>query len=515
MRGLLCIVLAAVSLSTGAFVTQQPLTIQGTVSDLGSGQPLANALIVLSGDGGYFRTNTDASGRFVIEAMAAGDYKVEVTRDGYFWSKRQSGPATVTVSQDLRNLTFRLLKASAISGRILNEYGDPDPTVGVMALRLEYRNGIRVLNFPRPVAWSRISATTDRNGDYRLYGLEPGEYYLRAGSRSGGTYYPGTTDPNLAVPVSVPPGRDLTGVGMTLLRAKMYSVNAALAVPQAGTAGRELTSLVIGSVRPRDTSAVVDLTAVGSSQSSIDPARYSARLLPGDYELSMTWPTLRLFGGATFTIKDQDVDLGTIAASPGITIAGRIRMADSRSELKPMALLLTPVNSILGGANGNTTAGGTVNIQNVPDGQYWLEFRTLPRDVYVESIHYGVRAPGVGDIAVGKESEGPIEIVLATGSTVAGTVRNSRGEIVPYSNVLIYPARGRQHPTSFKTAEADKNGSFAFYGVAPGEHRVLAWEDALPSLHRDPKFLSSVEQRGTMVMVGGNVMLEVRAIPGY
>jgi hypothetical protein len=216
-------------------------------------------------------------------------------------------------------------------------------------------------------------------------------------------------------------------------------------------------------------------------------------------------------------ITDQDIDLGTVVLGPGVNLSGSIRMADSRSELPPTSFGLTPVNATVGGANTSVTTAGPFTFSNVSDGQYWLNFRTLPRGVYVSSVRYGARAPDIGDIAVSKESEGPIEIVLATGNTLTGTVRNERGDVLPYGAVLIYPSRGRQHPSSFKTAEADKNGSFVIYGVAPGEYRVLAWEDALPSLHRDPKFLSGVEQRGTQVTVqsGSAPSVEVKAVPTF
>lgn len=504
-----------------SFSAQQTVTIQGTVADLDSGHPLPNVLILLSSDAGYFRANSDTAGRFAIEGLTPGDYKAEVTRDGYLWTKRRSGPAAVTITQDLRNLSFRLLKASAITGQILNEHADPDSGILVTALRLEYRNGIHVLDRVPPKDGSRTSTATDRRGEYRLYGLEPGEYYLRAGSGFGATYYPGTTDPNLAVPISVPAGRDLAGVGMTLARATMYSVTVTVAGQPEPTgflvAGDgAITGLPsIATIRLRDSSKVLD--AFNSSSSmlrAIGGNRYrSPLLLPGDYNLAFTSPS-RLYGYLAFDIRDRDVDAGTLTLTRGITLNGRIRTAASQVELKPMTLLLSSINGANPTVSNYTTSAGTVTLSNVPEGQYWLEFRTLPRDIYVQSVRYGERPPVVGDIAVGRETEGPLEIVLAMGGTVSGTVRGTRGETLPYSSVLVYPSRGRQHPALFKSMEADKNGAFAFYGMPPGEYRVLAWEDALPLLHEDPAFLSTFEQRATIVTVqdGSSATADVRAI---
>jgi len=51
---------------------QQSATIQGTIVELVSGQPLPDAVISLSGDGGYFRVNSDREGRFVVAGMVSG-----------------------------------------------------------------------------------------------------------------------------------------------------------------------------------------------------------------------------------------------------------------------------------------------------------------------------------------------------------------------------------------------------------------------------------------------------------
>jgi hypothetical protein len=87
---------------------------------------------------------------------------------------------------------------------------------------------------------------------------------------------------------------------------------------------------------------------------------------------------------------------------------------------------------------------------------------------------------------------------LAKGGVVKGTVRNTRGDGIPKGQVVVFPTQDRnQNPMFLKTAEADESGSFSIQGLAPGEYRALAWEDALPRLAKDPGFLASLGQRGT------------------
>jgi hypothetical protein len=128
-------------------------------------------------------------------------------------------------------------------------------------------------------------------------------------------------------------------------------------------------------------------------------------------------------------------------------------------------------------------------------------------------VRYGARAPERGEIVIGSEPEGPLEIGVGIGSTVSGIARNARGEVVPYSPVLIFPSTG--HPRLFRTAETDTNGAFTITGVGPGEYRGLAWEDALPSLYRDPKFLGTLNPHATTVIVrsGVSANVELRVAP--
>src|SRR5262245_31029034 len=119
-------------------VAQQPARIQGTITDLVNGQPLPNAAITFSGSGLPIGGFTDGAGRFAFDNVPADEYKVRISQDLYVWQKKESGPDVVTVKpgQDLRALSFRLLKTSAIGGRVSDENGQPLRT-SVALLRVD------------------------------------------------------------------------------------------------------------------------------------------------------------------------------------------------------------------------------------------------------------------------------------------------------------------------------------------------------------------------------------------
>ena len=507
-RACFVLVWTAMGFALSARGFQQKATIQGTIVELVSGQPVPDAVISLSGDGGYFRVNSDREGRFVIESVVLGEYRLDVTREGYYWSKSRSGSATITVTGDLRNVSYRLLKGLVLSGQILDPSGNPDSAIGVVVQRSEYRNGVRVLTRANSLTGTRTATSTNRRGEYRLYGLEPGDYYLTVGSGHTLTYYPGTADFSAAIPLKLTPGRDLLGVNMTQVHSRMFTVT--VEVPPS----LDSPSIPVGgSITPRDPLKVQD----PNSFRSIGGDRYtSSPIKPGEYNLTWTTRSPRLFGRIAFDIVDHDVDVGKIVLNPGITISGRVRVSEPRLESRRIQVQLIPIDASVGGLFGTSVDDGSFSIRDVPDGQYWVELPRLQEtsgDAYLESVRYGARTPERGEIVIGREPEGPLEIVVGIGSTVTGIVRNARGEVVPYSSVLIYPSTG--HPRLFKIGETDKNGAFTITGVGPGEYRGLAWEDALPSLYRDPKFLSTLNPHSTTAIVpsGISANLDLKVIP--
>src|SRR5205085_1817725 len=71
-----------------------------------------------------------------------------------------------------------LPRGSAVSGRILDEFGEPVADASVSAMRREYASGKR-----RLVQSGRNSLTNDL-GQFRLFGLPPGEYYISVTMRT-------------------------------------------------------------------------------------------------------------------------------------------------------------------------------------------------------------------------------------------------------------------------------------------------------------------------------------------
>jgi hypothetical protein len=115
-----------------------------------------------------------------IPELPAGRYTLTAARTGYvtlsYGQRRpfQSGtPLQLTESESLTGIEIRLPRGSVVAGRVFDELGDPMPGIAVRALRYQYVQGTRQL-VPAGLGQS------DDRGEYRIWGLNPGEYFVSA-----------------------------------------------------------------------------------------------------------------------------------------------------------------------------------------------------------------------------------------------------------------------------------------------------------------------------------------------
>src|SRR5437773_353523 len=176
--------------------------IAGRVLAADTGRPVKRARVFASaaelpGGRGIL---TDDTGLFQLAELPAGRYTLSVSKSGFvslsYGQRRplQSGtPLQLADGQEIKDNEFRLPRGSVIAGHVYDETGDPLPGVLVRVLRYQYQQGDKRL---APAG----TAQTDDQGQYRVWGLMPGDYYVDAQSR-------------INLPFGGPPGRGGPGGG--------------------------------------------------------------------------------------------------------------------------------------------------------------------------------------------------------------------------------------------------------------------------------------------------------------
>ena len=259
--------------------------IAGRVIAAETGAPVRRAQINLnSQDARVSRTiATDSEGNYEIAGLPPGRYRLRVSKGGFVpleYGQARAFEAgnrsTLPTGRSLNKIDFSLPRGSVITGRITDEYGDALTDVQVQALRYQFVNGERQL-----VNAGRTERTNDL-GEYRLFGLMPGDYVIHATLREGpavmrdaaeqtgypGTYYPGVADVGQAQAVTVTIGQELTSIAFPLVPAKFAQVSGIVM----SSDGRPLAGAILV-VRPRASgsgSPANLLGGAGRSQSAAD-----------------------------------------------------------------------------------------------------------------------------------------------------------------------------------------------------------------------------------------------------
>jgi hypothetical protein len=141
----------------------------------GPGQPAA-----IPADFFTFRTGSD--GRFRFTNLPPGAYRLMAayytseywpTEYGQFEPHGRGSRITVAEDESVRNVTLEMIPTGSISGRVLDENGNPAARVRVMAIESRWQQGRQELQ----IAAARY---TDDLGEFRLFWLPPARYYISA-----------------------------------------------------------------------------------------------------------------------------------------------------------------------------------------------------------------------------------------------------------------------------------------------------------------------------------------------
>ena len=219
-------------------------TVSGRVVTAAEGSPLQWARVTLVQEHAgrhplMYGATSDANGHFTLKDVTPGRYNFRATRNGYVdQSYRSDGTGdgallSLRPRQEVADVIFRLISAAVITGRVTNEDGAPMVRARVLALRRATEEEMIEQGLPvskKLDVTAVAGALTDDRGQYRIFGLEPGEYYLTVtdlsepdvnlpldqdyfvqkalGSDYAPVFFPGVSQLSQAQPISVGAGEE-------------------------------------------------------------------------------------------------------------------------------------------------------------------------------------------------------------------------------------------------------------------------------------------------------------------
>ena len=418
----------------------------------------------------YGALTTD-SGKFSINGIRPGPYSITGARVGFIMPR--GARLTVTLREDDKSgdLRVQLTPTGAISGRVTDAEGKP----------LE---GAAVTVEGSPV---RNEFFTDENGHFRIGGLAPGKYRVRARHESGfmqtiamppeiradgsvevhnaATYYPGVLSAKQAGKVEVKPGEETSGIHVQLVGVPFVRVSGkALGKPPGARQA-------FADVTTRDYCCPgVQLSAEGKFEIwGLDPGKYT---VSGRWEDAAGVETLigRIVRTApvAFEVAGSNIDNLELRVVPGSDIAGRLQF-ETPDGAQPV-----PERKVRLGSAGTALVGAddTFRLEKVPAGKYVV---SLSWDtVYVKSMQLGSQPIDGAILDLSNGSGGAALTLLlspATGS-VSGIIRDDKGNPAEARVVLVRDEENGGFPARYATAE--KDGAYSFPNLPPGNYKLLA-----------------------------------------
>jgi hypothetical protein len=493
-------------------------------------QLLQNARLELTeGPGTPLITRTDVGGRFAFLNLAPGRYRLSVTRDGFV---RQDYPKPIVVAAGARidDIIFQLDGAPTVAGWVQDEYGSTVPNVLVEALRRTY--DVRGNPTFVPVA----SAITDDRGEYRIFWVDPGDYFFFATSRVpegadtaapvrgvAPTYFPGVSDPADARPLRLNIGREVTGVDFQLRRAAL--------VPVSGYLSHAITG--------RPVAATITLSRPADDPSR---ARYQGRSVAtgraaGLFSISEPVPpgpyivTAKGGSGEEISGYDRIVIRPVLAAapydlrlrlSPPLTVNGRITRMDSgaAADLSHARVSLISVNEGRPSPRSvSSQTDGRFSLTGVAAGDYVLDVSNLSDDSYVKAARFGATDVLEKLLTVDAKQSGQALQILLGSDEGRLNVRVFDSSDRPQSEVrvvLVPDLARRDRRDQYRTATTDEYGQASVRGIPPGMYKVFAWESIEPNAYLNSDFVRAYEDFGVPVQIasGENAPMSVREIRG-
>ena len=541
-------------------------SIEGIVVRAGSGEPLARAQVTLlrTGEGANDQWSsspapptgtTGADGRFVLRNLEPGSYRIAVARNGYarqqYGQRVFGGQGTVVAlaaGQAMRGIAFHLTPTGALAGIVKDSFGEPLVGAHVQLLRSSYNAFGQ-----RAVQVAGGDRTNDR-GEYRMYWITPGRYYLavsgaapgRSVTSPGGvgsvneiverryptSYYPGTTDLEQASVVDIPPGAEITAGDVVVPEQDLFHVSgsvvdpitgrhppaASVSVVPRGPAGTPLgVSSTTQAYNPA--SGTFDLRDVApgsywiraivaaSSADSILPPEAAGRTVADVFADSLfagrqvAQAPLDLFG---------DADGVVLALGSGVPIRGLVSVdgqaLSAVAGFERVEVMLRPAaRGMLTNPSRHEPLGpdGAFTLPNVLPGEYEVTVGALPPDYYIKEARAGKGDALDRPLPVSGPNAGPVSIVISpNGGRIDGVVMDDRRQ-QPAAGIeaVLVPARRPARVDLYKTAVTDKSGAFTIRGIPPGDYKVFAWEAIESFGYFDENLLRQSDSQGATVRI--------------
>jgi hypothetical protein len=493
--------------------TAPTFSVQGIVINPVTGLPVHAALVQIH----FPRQSsllTATDGKFRFDGIPQAPINLTVRKPGFFSEQelRQGAPSVdhpIQVGPDMPPVILKLVPEGVIYGRVTGPDGEPINNLPVRLLYGALTEGER--NWQQ-----RGGGQTDDEGEFRLFGLMPGIYYLEAGPRAsqpapgratdpprgyGAAYYGGGSDMASAAPIEITPGKQIRA-DLSLPSEPLHQISGLVVGAAAGMPANvqlftpEGQSVPVGiQTNPQD-GAFTGFVPSGSYVLKANVYGKGGPVGVGSQPLTVTGDTAGIILNVGPTaIVPVTVDLRStrnLAPNP------------QPNQQQMVSVQLIPQGSVIRNIHSSTMEGPPENrslvVRNVEPGVYRVRVRPFG-SWYVESARRGPANLLTDDLSIDAGDVGaPIEIVLRDDLAALSGIILSRGQPAP-GIVILAPDSRAQTPITFVLGP---QGKFERRDLPPGEYRVFAFDRVDGLEYTSPEAMRSFSSATQLVRLAPN-----------
>ena len=461
---------------------------------------------------------TDAQGAYEFKELRPGRYLLTASKGSYvslsygqMRSTEPGKPIQVLDNQTIERVDLSLPHGAIISGRILDEFGEPLSDVMVAPQRFQYVQGQR-----RLVNAGRVGISNDL-GEFRIFGVPPGQYYLQASWRNTNPigfgnaddksgyaplFFPGTLEASQAQRLTVAVGSEINDIVMTMRPTKTATVTGAIV----DSRGQPMTGMLM--ISQQD---ALNFFTMGAPVKPDGTFAFNG-LAPGEYTIMV-----QQMGGSPqdaevamvkVTVAGEDISGVQLAAAKPISTRGRIIVDPAAASSLPPRLMLqmsSPQNIPMLGIRAPTPVQDDMSFElKTPPGVYRLNLVPGGLGWTIRSVRRAASDVTDSGFEAKNGDDTILEVELTNKlTTITGLVTNARGAAAKDYTAIVFaqdPERWKGGNTRYQsTGRPDQDGRFNITGLPPGEYYIIALERVDSGEANDPEFLEKVHTRAERI----------------
>ena len=486
--------------ATGAALRRVNLTLRPSMSGMVQQGPMSPTA--------SYAATTDAEGKFRIESIEPGTYMLHAERQGFVRQQYNSRatnllgtPLAIAAAAEIKELNFKLIPQAIVTGRVLDDEGEPLAGVTLQVYRSMRIRGKQQL---RQAAGSQTNDT----GEFRIADLAPGRYWLSATERNNAgmfgeaaprnttgkpqeayvtTYFPASIDQDGARPIDLIGGQTLASIDIRMRKERVYSVRGKIAAPPSVKNLRIMLTL-------REATGSMMMFGNNSGHVKEDGTFEIFKVAPGAYYAVaiIAQGMIRSLGRAPLDVTRENVDDVMVPYTGGITVTGTIRvdgeMEGKKISFESMRMQLFPEGGIFNLPNATTTADGVFKIENASPEKYRFQANGLPPGLWIKAIGDGARDILNSGLDLSAGTSAPIEIVLGVGTgTLTGVVQDAKQQLAPGVMVSLLPDPMKEERNDLhRSVTTDQNGKFNLANIPPAITNSTLGKASISLAHSTP-----------------------------